>query len=179
MATEGPSFTGTVSDDDTIGTFTWTNPTSVEGDTDTTATGFIAGVGAPLDNRVSIVNSDTSIGTTNNASVDAWESSKTYKTYGGASDLWDETWSASDINSSNFGIAFAAEKLGTITHYLKAVNFGFSIPEGSIINGITIEVEKYQTHLGGGNFGALVTRIRITVTYTEAPSAVQEGPYVY
>jgi hypothetical protein len=28
------------------------------------------------------------------------------------------------------------------SHYLKATNFGFSIPAGAIINGIVVEIEK-------------------------------------
>lgn len=39
------------------------------------------------------------------------------------------------------------------SNYLKATNFGFSIPAGSTIDGIVVEVEKYNTNLtGGGTF---------------------------
>ena len=31
------------------------------------------------------------------------------RTYGGSTDLWGETWTAADINSSNFGIAYSVE----------------------------------------------------------------------
>lgn len=31
-----------------------------------------------------------------------------YGTYGGASDLWGESWTADDINASNFGVVFSA-----------------------------------------------------------------------
>ena len=33
----------------------------------------------------------------------------------------------------------------TISHYLKATNFGFSIPTGATINGILVEVERLMT----------------------------------
>lgn len=37
---------------------------------------------------------------------------------------------------------------GNISHYLKATNFGFSIPSGATINGITVEIERKA---GNGN----------------------------
>lgn len=33
-----------------------------------------------------------------------------YKTYGGETDLWGETWTAADINNINFGVAIAAQR---------------------------------------------------------------------
>lgn len=38
---------------------------------------------------------------------------------------------------------------GGTTHYLKATNFGFSVPVGATINGILVEVQKAKT--AGGN----------------------------
>ena len=32
-----------------------------------------------------------------------------------------------------------------ISHYLKATNFGFSIPTGATINGIVVEIERKQS----------------------------------
>lgn len=37
----------------------------------------------------------------------------TYQSYGGSSDLWGQSWSYSDINSSNFGVAIAAQRNGS------------------------------------------------------------------
>lgn len=37
-----------------------------------------------------------------------WQLSDTYVTYGGCTDLWGTTWTPSDINSPNFGLAFAS-----------------------------------------------------------------------
>ena len=36
-----------------------------------------------------------------------WPTSVTAKTYGGANDLWGESWTPADVNSSNFGLAIA------------------------------------------------------------------------
>jgi hypothetical protein len=44
--------------------------------------------------------------------------------------------------SSNNSYATAVLNDNVISHYIKATNFGFSIPSGATINGITVEVEK-------------------------------------
>lgn len=52
-----------------------------------------------------------SIGATNNAHNTFWQSPSTdfVDNYGSVSDLWGDTWSPSDINASNFGVAFACQ----------------------------------------------------------------------
>ncbi|HEY7148557.1 MAG TPA: hypothetical protein VH420_03840 [Gaiellaceae bacterium] len=41
-----------------------------------------------------------------------WPTSDTYRTYGSGSDLWGTTWTASDINASNFGLRLTATNTG-------------------------------------------------------------------
>ncbi len=41
-----------------------------------------------------------------------WPSSDTYVTYGGDGDTWGTTWTSSDVNSTNFGIAIQAKNTG-------------------------------------------------------------------
>jgi hypothetical protein len=61
------------------------------------------------DNEVKVVKSDGSIGTQNNAITSpTWSSVDTYSQYGSSSDLWGETWTAADVNSSNFGMVLSA-----------------------------------------------------------------------
>jgi hypothetical protein len=48
------------------------------------------------------------IGNNKADTVTNWPTSDTTVTYGGASDLWGATWSASDINDSDFGVALQA-----------------------------------------------------------------------
>lgn len=59
------------------------------------------------DSRSRIVKGGT-IGATDKASATTWPGTQTYESYGGVSDLWGESWSASDINAANFGAALAA-----------------------------------------------------------------------
>lgn len=46
--------------------------------------------------------------------VNSWPTSDTYKSYGGSSDLWSNTWSPSDINSSGFGAVLSAGIAGSL-----------------------------------------------------------------
>jgi len=63
------------------------------------------------DNRVRIVKGGT-IGSTDKASATEWPTTDAYATYGSDIDLWGETWTVSDINSSGFGVAVSALGLG-------------------------------------------------------------------
>lgn len=50
---------------------------------------------------------------------------------------------------SNGNYAFAAlGSSGADTYLLKATNFGFSIPTGATINGIVVEIERYNAQTG-------------------------------
>ena len=40
-------------------------------------------------------------------SVGDWSDTETVRSYGGASDLWGETWTYSQINASTFGVAIS------------------------------------------------------------------------
>jgi len=60
-----------------------------------------------IESAVRIVKADGSIGTTNKSTGATVPSSDTYVTYGGASDLWGETWTSTDINDTDFGVVFS------------------------------------------------------------------------
>jgi hypothetical protein len=59
------------------------------------------------DNSVVIVKNGN-LGTTNRAGG-AWSTTEGYVTYGSSTDLWGTTWTAEDINASNFGVAISAK----------------------------------------------------------------------
>lgn len=60
------------------------------------------------DNEVKIVRADGTVGSANKASGTSWPSSDATQAYGGASDLWGESWAARDINDPDFGIVLSA-----------------------------------------------------------------------
>lgn len=59
------------------------------------------------DDRVRIVKGGV-IGSTDKASASAWPNSDQTANYGGASDLWGESWTPANINASDFGAVLAA-----------------------------------------------------------------------
>jgi len=60
-------------------------------------------------------------------------------------------WSnPANITSSDNSRASASVGDASISHYLKATSFGFSIPSGSAINGIVVEYECHNTASAGG-----------------------------
>lgn len=57
---------------------------------------------------VQLMKGGTPVGT-NKASASVYPNTLTVATYGGASDLWGTTWSASEVNASGFGLRFQSE----------------------------------------------------------------------
>lgn len=68
---------------------------------------------AAVDSAVRIVKGGA-VGTTDRAVADEWPLTDTYQTYGGPTDLWGETWSAADINASDFGAAVSVTGAGSV-----------------------------------------------------------------
>lgn len=62
-----------------------------------------SGMGNCNDSTVKIVKADGSIGTTNKGSATNLGTTDAFVSYGGAADVWGETWASTDINDSDFG----------------------------------------------------------------------------
>lgn len=139
---------GVCVDSSGVGTLTWATPSNATGACDAVYSKASFASGADIkDYIISIVKSNDVIGSTNKASGSVWSLSNTVSTYGtGTTDLWGENWSYSDINSGKFGVVLSAERsTGTpITNYLKARNFGFTIPSGTTIQGISVAISKKE-----------------------------------
>lgn len=65
-----------------------------------------------FDNSLKLIKNGTISGSDKADALTQWPSSDTVATYGSMTDLWGATWTASDINASNFGIAISAIKTG-------------------------------------------------------------------
>lgn len=61
------------------------------------------------DNEVKIIKANSITGT-DHASNSTWPNNAAYATYGSNSDLWGTTWTAADINSSQFGVALSVQR---------------------------------------------------------------------
>lgn len=86
---------------------------------------------------VKLIKSDSSLGTENKAKTGSWQyTADTNYDYGSASDLWSDLWTASDINSSNFGLAISCgigpSGLAT-TAYIDDISITvyYSLPSGA------------------------------------------------
>lgn len=58
-----------------------------------------------------------------------------------------------NILASDNSNATASANTGVTTNYLKATNFGFSIPTGATIDGIVVEFERKSNNTGTGRDG--------------------------
>ncbi|HEX5653729.1 MAG TPA: hypothetical protein VFX58_11685 [Chitinophagaceae bacterium] len=83
------------------------------------------------DYRVRIVKGGV-IGSTERSGGAAYGSTDSYQLYGNAGDLWGETWTSTDINTPNFGLAIAAQRsvsggttAGQIDHIRITVYYDF------------------------------------------------------
>ncbi|WP_369678271.1 hypothetical protein, partial [Enterococcus faecium] len=66
-----------------------------------------------------------------------------------------------DINNSGFGVVVSiTSNTPTVSHYLKATNFGFSIPGGATINGILAEFNIFANTLSTSLSFAKGTKIQ-------------------
>ncbi len=87
------------------------------------------------------------IGSTDKGSATNWPTSDASVNYGGAADLWGESWSYSDINDSGFGAALAAASTGSGTRTAR-------------IDLITITV-AYTEAAGGGQPPRTMHQVRM------------------
>jgi len=69
------------------------------------------GSGVISDNSIKLVKAGAIVGSNLSTGV-TWPGADTYVTYGGAANLWGTTWTDSDINDVNFGIAISCKKTG-------------------------------------------------------------------
>lgn len=61
-----------------------------------------------VDSEVRLVKADGSIGGTNKATGGSFPSTEAYRSYGGSTDLWGESWDADKINDDDFGVVLSA-----------------------------------------------------------------------
>jgi len=63
------------------------------------------------------------------------------------------TWTnPGNITLADGVYATATSSAGNNTHYLQGSNYGFSIPAGATINGITVNINGHKNGTGGGSY---------------------------
>lgn len=170
MTTIGPNLPSIGADDASFGEIAWTNPGNITLDDGTSAVASSSGAPGFKDVAVSLVLAGTAIGQNKATDASLPVGTPTIFSYGGASDLWEISLADTDINDSNFGAAVSYRRTdtGTQTHYLKGTSFGFSIPSGSTILGVQLDLKAFYNATGkGGAIGnANVDYLKLTVTYS-------------
>lgn len=119
------------------------------------------------DKLVQLLNASGTLEGDDKADVDtAWGTSDATANYGGSTDMWGTTFAKADVEDSDFGVEIRATKgtstsdvIASIDHvsitihytasetgdYLDLTNFGFAIPTGATINGVTVSIERSQS----------------------------------
>ena len=154
----------TMADDAAVGTVSWSNVDNAKLEDETFADAVFAGSAViPKDFLVKLLVGGVVTG--QNRGNDAnLSTSNIFYNYGHDSTLWQCLLTPAIINASNFGVVLQHRSNTVYTHYLKASNFGFSIPTGAKISGVKVRVkQKYSA--GGGNETVWVDYIEITVYY--------------
>lgn len=122
--------------------------------------GSAAGTCVIMDNAVRLVKGGT-VQATDRSSVTPWTTSlDEYRSYGGPTDLWGTTWTASDINASNFGFALSVHCTAgnggastdhiRVTVYYSAADVTLSWGSGSDSFSAT-KMLQYQVRVGTGS----------------------------
>jgi hypothetical protein len=100
--------------------------------------GYYSSTGTPRiqDNEVRLVKAGAVTGNNKAITNTDWPTSETTQSYGGSSDSWGVTWTASDINSNNFGVALSVKNAGSVvnTAYVDyvQVTISYGVPEPTI-----------------------------------------------
>jgi hypothetical protein len=132
------------------------------------------------------VNAQMLIANVASGSVQTWIGTQPqtyYRTqnFGGSGSLWGAAPTVAQVNASGFGfqVVFASgtNPMGmqvdtaaltvwftlTKTPYLKLTNFGFTVPTGATVAGVTAGIRKYDLVGGGGIFDDEVKLVKATV----------------
>ncbi|WP_170826828.1 T9SS type A sorting domain-containing protein [Flavobacterium caeni] len=70
--------------------------------------------GDTRDNSVRLIKGGSAVGANKGFTSTNWPSSEATQSYGANSDLWGESWTAADINASNFGLALVVDIAGAL-----------------------------------------------------------------
>lgn len=132
-----------------------------------------------VDSAIRIVKGGV-IGSTNNSQGAAWPDASSLETVtiGSSTDLWGETWTPADINSSSFGVVIALQgnvnPSDAIIDYIR-IRVYYSLPPGvEAAFASTLEVDKVFPDKFSGSFSAPGTSLptstpRITTTTISNP----------
>ncbi|MBI5918895.1 MAG: hypothetical protein HY849_05940 [Nitrosomonadales bacterium] len=74
------------------------------------------------DNVVSLINASSVVGSTNRATATTYTTTDSIETHGSTTDLWGAVWTAADVNSNNFGVAYSGNISKTSTSSTRTIS---------------------------------------------------------
>jgi hypothetical protein len=81
------------------------------------------------DSQIAIIKADGTISSTNMSAGATWPTTEAYASFGGSTSLWGETWTTTDINDADFGVAirpasdFAVNRTASVDHVRMTVYY--------------------------------------------------------
>jgi hypothetical protein len=125
------------------------------------------GICPVTDNIVKLVKAGTVDGSNKANTSTAWPTTDGTATYGSASDMWGTTWTVSDINNANFGLALSAKRNAAILNKTAEVD-AMSITVYYTVNAVPVAQTKSITL----NEDASITSNVVATDADSQPSAL-------
>ena len=105
--------------------------------------------GALQDATVQLLKAGAAVGTSK-AVTTTWGTSYSTVGYGSTSDLWGTTWTAADVNASNFGVRFAVKNVAAVADQANLDYISITVTYKPDTNGIgTAAVPVKSANIGG------------------------------
>jgi Tfp pilus assembly protein PilX len=109
----------------------------------------IGSTGALQDNTVQLLKAGSAVGS-NKAVATTWGTSLSTVVYGSSADLWGTTWTAAQLNASNFGVRFAAKNIAAASSTASLDYISITVTYIDDTNGIGTSVAPIlQANIGG------------------------------
>ena len=144
----------------------WAFPSQAKTQDDTYAQTTLTDV--VIDRSIQLIVGGSIVGD-NKSEGATWATSDTdtYVSFGGVADLWGNVLNESLVESSDFGVAIRAEDESAVTtEYLKFTNFGFAIPDGYVIDGVVMEMDRYYGDMLPVTAMPAIDHVRLKIYYS-------------
>jgi hypothetical protein len=112
----------------------------------------IGSAGALQDSNVQLIKAGSPVGS-NKAVGSTWSTSSSTITYGNSADLWGTTWTAANLNASNFGLRFAAKNVAAASATASLDYISITVTYNDDTNGIGTS----GTPVAAANIGSTCT----------------------
>ena len=124
-------------------------------------------VGAIQDSNVQLLKAGAPVGSNKAVTGTNWGFSNSTVNYGSTADLWGTTWTAADVNASNFGVRFAAKNVAAASATASLDYVSITVQYKPDTNGIGTSSVPIQTANIGGTCTYLLQAAHTPCTSTD------------